>query len=214
MSPPRQICRLITIKRRYIGALMKKKSSELLGIAVAAALVSTTTLAAQLEEVIVTAQKREESMQDVPIAVSAISGDQITTSVVIDVFDLRSVVPSLEIRAVDPPSQGTSFAIRGLGTSVFNMGFEPSVATFVDGVYRARSGIITGSDLVDISRVEVLKGPQGSLFGKNSTGGVVAFHTNAPELGESSGEISLSYEEYDTIRARGFINLPLGDRQP
>ena len=132
---------------------MKKKSSELLGIAVAAALVSTTTLAAQLEEVIVTAQKREESMQDVPIAVSAISGDQITTSVVIDVFDLRSVVPSLEIRAVDPPSQGTSFAIRGLGTSVFNMGFEPSVATFVDGVYRARSGIITGSDLVDISRV-------------------------------------------------------------
>lgn len=199
------------MRRRYIGALMKKKSSELLGIAVAAALVSTTTLAAQLEEVIVTAQKREESMQDVPIAVSAISGDQITTSVVIDVFDLRSVVPSLEIRAVDPPSQGTSFAIRGLGTSVFNMGFEPSVATFVDGVYRARSGIITGSDLVDISRVEVLKGPQGSLFGKNSTGGVVAFHTNAPELGESSGEISLSYEEYDTIRARGFINLPLGD---
>ena len=190
---------------------MKYKNSQFFVVAVAACAVALSAAATQLEEVMVTAQKRVESMQDVPISVTAISGEQLTTSVVIDVFDLRSVVPSLEIRAVDPPSQGTSFAIRGLGTSVFNMGFEPTVATFMDGVYRARSGIITGSDLVDISRIEVLKGPQGSLFGKNSTGGVVAFHTNRPELDETSGEISLSYEEYDTIRARGFINVPLGD---
>ena len=147
---------------------MNNKTAKILALAVAAA--AGSAQAAQLEEVMVTAQKRVESMQDVPISVTAISGEQLTTSVVIDIFDLRSVVPSLEIRAVDPPSQGTSFAIRGLGTSVFNMGFEPTVATFVDGVYRARSGIITGSDLVDISRIEVLKGPQGSLFGKNSTG--------------------------------------------
>ena len=188
---------------------MNNKTAKVLALAVAAA--AGSAQAAQLEEVMVTAQKRVESMQDVPISVTAISGEQLTTSVVIDIFDLRSVVPSLEIRAVDPPSQGTSFAIRGLGTSVFNMGFEPTVATFVDGVYRARSGIITGSDLVDISRIEVLKGPQGSLFGKNSTGGVVAMHSNRPELDEMSGEITLSYEEYDTIRARGYINLPVGD---
>ena len=190
---------------------MNKNNPKWLAMAVGCALAVPVANAAQLEEVMVTAQKRVESMQDVPISVSAISGEQLTTSVVLDVFDLRSVVPSLEIRAVDPPSQGTSFAIRGLGTSVFNMGFEPTVATFVDGVYRARSGIITGSDFVDMSRIEVLKGPQGSLFGKNSTGGVVALHSNQPELGETSGEISLSYEEYETIRARGFINVPLGD---
>ena len=112
---------------------MNKKNPKWLAMAVGCALAVPVANAAQLEEVMVTAQKRVESMQDVPISVSAISGEQLTTSVVLDVFDLRSVVPSLEIRAVDPPSQGTSFAIRGLGTSVFNMGFEPTVATFVDG---------------------------------------------------------------------------------
>ena len=190
---------------------MKRANYKILASMAALAFSSLPAGAAELEEVMVTAQKRVESIQDIPVSVTAISGEQLTTSVVIDIFDLRSVVPSLEIRAVDPPSQGTSFAIRGLGTSVFNMGFEPTVATFVDGVYRARSGIITGSDLVDISRIEVLKGPQGSLFGKNSTGGVVAMHSNRPELDEMSGEITLSFEEYDTTRARGFINLPLGE---
>ena len=102
---------------------MKYKNSQSFVVAVAACAVALSAAATQLEEVMVTAQKRVESMQDVPISVTAISGEQLTTSVVIDVFDLRSVVPSLEIRAVDPPSQGTSFAIRGLGTSVFNMGF-------------------------------------------------------------------------------------------
>ena len=98
---------------------MNNKTAKILALAVAAA--AGSAQAAQLEEVMVTAQKRVESMQDVPISVTAISGEQLTTSVVIDIFDLRSVVPSLEIRAVDPPSQGTSFAIRGLGTSVFNL---------------------------------------------------------------------------------------------
>ena len=135
-------------------------------LSVSVGMAASVSSAAVLEEVIVTAQKRAQSVQDIPISITAISGAQLEQSVIVDVFDLRSVVPALEIRAVDPPSQGTSFAIRGLGTSVFNMGFEPTVATFIDGVYRSRSGIITGSDLVDIERIEVLKGPQGTLFGK------------------------------------------------
>lgn len=168
--------------------------------------------AAQLEEVMVTAQKRVQSVQDIPISITAVSGDTLQNAVVTDIFDLRVVVPSLEIRAVDPPSQGTSFAIRGLGTSVFNMGFEPTVATFVDGVYRSRSGLVSGSDMIDMARVEVLKGPQGTLFGKNSTGGVVSFHTKDPVMDETSGEISLGYESFDTIRASGILNIPLGNQ--
>jgi outer membrane receptor protein involved in Fe transport len=162
-----------------------------------------------LDEVIVTAQKREQSLQDVPIAVSALSADALRASVVTDIYDLRVAVPALEIRAVDPPSQGTAFAIRGLGTSVFNMGFEPTVATFVDGVYRSRSGLLASSDLIDMERIEVLKGPQGTLFGKNTTGGVVAMYTKKPDVNETSGSVEFSYEEYNRMRANGVLNLPL-----
>jgi outer membrane receptor protein involved in Fe transport len=165
--------------------------------------------AAQLEEVMVTAQKRVQSVQDIPISIATVTGEDMRAKLVTDVFDLTAVIPALEVRAVDPPSQGTAFAIRGLGTSVFNMGFEPTVATFIDGVYRSRSGLVSGSDMIDMARIEVLKGPQGTLFGKNSTGGVVAFHTNAPVMDETSGEVSIGYEEYGTARVNGILNLPL-----
>jgi len=177
--------------------------------AAVAALITPAVAQAALEEIIVTAQKREQSLQDVPIAISAISGDALKAAVVTDIFDLRAAVPALEIRAVDPPSQGTAFALRGLGTSVFNMGFEPTVATFVDGVYRSRSGLLASTDFVDMDRIEVLKGPQGTLFGKNTSGGVVAMYTKKPDLSETSGSIDLSYEEYNRVRASGVVNVPL-----
>ena len=188
---------------------MKTKQLHQAIIAASLALGTASSNAAQLEEVLVTAQKRVQSVQDIPISISAVSGEAMQNALVTDIFDLRVVVPALEIRAVDPPSQGTSFAIRGLGTSVFNMGFEPTVATFIDGVYRSRSGLVSGSDLVDMARVEVLKGPQGTLFGKNSTGGVVSFYTNAPVMDETSAEIQLSYEEDATVRANASLNFPL-----
>jgi outer membrane receptor protein involved in Fe transport len=167
--------------------------------------------AAELEDILVTAQKREQSLQDVPIAISAVSGEALRVNVVRDVFNLRVAIPALEIRAVDPPGQGTSFAIRGLGTSVFNQGFEPSVGTFVDGVYRSRSGLVASTDLYDIERVEVLKGPQGTLFGKNTTAGVVHFLTNRPELDSLNGAVEASYDEYDVARVNGFFNAPITD---
>lgn len=167
--------------------------------------------AAELEDILVTAQKREQSLQDVPIAISAVSGEALRVNVIRDVFNLRVAVPSLEIRAVDPPGQGTSFAIRGLGTSVFNLGFEPSVGTFVDGIYRSRSGLVASTDLYDIERVEVLKGPQGTLFGKNTTAGVVHFLTNRPEFDSLNGAVEASYEEYDVARVNGFFNAPITD---
>jgi outer membrane receptor protein involved in Fe transport len=174
-----------------------------------AALTAPAFSQAALEEIIVTAQKREQSLQDVPIAISALSGDALRSAVVNDIFDLRAAVPALEVRAVDPPSQGTAFALRGLGTSVFNMGFEPTVATFLDGVYRSRSGLLASTDLVDMERIEVLKGPQGTLFGKNTSGGVVTLYTHKPDLEKTAGSVDLSYEEYNRVRANGMVNLPL-----
>jgi outer membrane receptor protein involved in Fe transport len=190
---------------------MKTKQLQQAIVAATLGLGAALSNAAQLEEIMVTAQKRVQSVQDIPISISAVSGEAMENALVADIFDLRAVVPALEIRAVDPPSQGTSFAIRGLGTSVFNMGFEPTVATFIDGVYRSRSGLVSGSDLVDMARVEVLKGPQGTLFGKNSTGGVVSFYTNPPVMDETSGEVQLGYEEYNTVRANAILNIPLAD---
>ena len=166
---------------------------------------------AVLEEVVVTAQKRAQSIQDVPISITAISGDNLQNNIVQDVYDLRATVPALEVRGVDPPSQGAAFAIRGLGSSVFNMGFEPTVGTFVDGVYVSRSGLVASSDLLDLDRVEILKGPQGTLFGKNTTGGVIHFITNKPSFDAVEGFAEVTYQEYDQVRVRGVINVPLQD---
>ena len=166
---------------------------------------------AVLEEVVVTAQKREQSIQDVPISITAISGENLSANIVQDIFDLRATVPALEIRGIDPPSQGAAFAIRGLGSSVFNMGFEPTVGTFIDGVYVSRSGLVASNDLLDLDRVEVLKGPQGTLFGKNTTGGVVHFITNKPSFDEVEGFAEVTYQEYDQVRVRGVLNVPVQD---
>ncbi len=173
----------------------------------------STMAAAQvvLEEVVVTAQKREQSIQDVPISITAISGDDLQNNIVQDIYDLRATVPALEVRGVDPPSQGAAFAIRGLGSSVFNMGFEPTVGTFIDGVYVSRSGLVASSDLLDLDRVEILKGPQGTLFGKNTTGGVIHFITNKPSFDEVDGFAEVTYQEYDQVRVRGVLNVPVQD---
>jgi len=167
--------------------------------------------AAPLEEVTVTAQKREQSLMDVPISITAVTSEALTANLVDDIFDLRAVVPSLDITAVDPPGVGTAFAIRGLGNSVFNMGFEPSVGAFVDGVYRSRSGLLASSDFLDLERVEVLKGPQGTLFGRNTSAGVVHFISKRPNFEEVEGMAQVSYEEHNRARIKGTVNVPFAD---
>lgn len=168
--------------------------------------------AAALEEVVVTAQKREQSLQDIPISVSAVTARDMEANIVEDIFDLRSVVPALQVNSVDPPSQGTAFALRGLGNSVFNMGFEPAVGTFVDGIYRSRSGLIATSDFVDLERVEVLKGPQGTLFGRNTSAGVVHFISKRPSFEEVEGMAQATWEEHDRWRLKGSVNVPVDER--
>ncbi len=132
----------------------------------------------RLEEIVVTARKREQSLQDVSVSVMALPESVLTDALITDSEDLTQLVPSLNIQRAGAP-RGSSFNIRGIGTQSFSSAVEPSVSTVVDGVVLGRSGMAF-LKLLDVQRVEVLRGPQGTLFGKNSTAGVVHIISREP----------------------------------
>lgn len=162
-----------------------------------------------LEEVVVTAQKRTQSMQDVPVAVSAISGDNLANTGFRDISDISAQVPSLIVSTNVSPIQA-SFRLRRIGNEGNIPTFEPATALIIDGAFRSRSGLGLG-DLVDVSSVEVLRGPQSTLYGKNAGAGVVSVTTEQPDhefgglLEASSG--SKGYQQF-----RGYVNVPLTDK--
>ncbi len=162
----------------------------------------------ELEEVIVTAQKREERLQDVPLAVTALGGDALANRQIDDTNNLVQAVPSLSYQQGNNPSN-TSFRVRGVGTSLFGQGVESSVAVVVDGVVAARQAQ-SFADFYDIERIEVLRGPQGTLFGKNATAGVINVVTARPSH-ELEGKMEVSAAEQEEYRIRGTIAGPLGD---
>ena len=158
--------------------------------------------------IIVTATRRSEALSDVPIAVSAVSGETLANTGATDVRALGQVAPSLLVSGATS-EVNFSARIRGIGTVGENPGLESSVGLFIDGVYRSRTGVGL-SELGDIERVEVLRGPQGTLFGRNSTAGLINIVTKGPELGEFSGSGAFSYGNYDYWRVDGSVNVPLG----
>ena len=131
-----------------------------------------------LEEVIVTATKRASNLQDVPIAVTALSGQELVNALIGSSEDLVQLVPSLNLNKGGNP-RSTSYSIRGIGTVSFSSGIEPSISTMLDGVVMGQTGMAF-AQLVDMERVEVLRGPQGTLFGKNASAGLVHFITRDP----------------------------------
>jgi iron complex outermembrane receptor protein len=159
-----------------------------------------------LQEIIVTAQKRAERLQDVPVAVTALSGEALARNNVNDTAGLVAMTPSLTFTDGAQPNN-RNFRIRGIGTAVFGQGLEPSVSVVMDGIplARASQGF---SDLSDIERVEVLRGPQGTLFGKNSVGGVINVVTKRPSKNfEANADATLAEEE--EYRVRGSISGPI-----
>ncbi len=144
---------------------------------------------AQIDEIIVTSNKREQTLQDIPVSVTVTSGDTIQKAAIQDIGDLQSVVPTLRVSQLQS-STNTSFSIRGFGNGSNNEGIEPSVGVFIDGVYRSRAGSAI-SDLPRLERVEVLSGPQSILFGKNASAGVISIITPKPS-GETGGYIEAS----------------------
>jgi iron complex outermembrane receptor protein len=160
-----------------------------------------------LEEIIVTAQKREQSVQEVPIAVSAFDQDFLEEAGIEDILELQFFVPGLTVYNNQTVGQ-TNINIRGVGTAGNSVSLESSVGIYVDGVYRSRQSSSIG-DLVDLERVEVLKGPQGTLFGKNTASGAIQFLTRKPDLEAVGGflELQAGNESYGSFK--GAVNIPL-----
>lgn len=182
--------------------------SKSLSVAVVAAMSVPAVAQQTMEEVVVTATKRAESIQDVPLSVSVVTGEVIERAEVRDLLDLQSVVPSLRVPQFQNSIQ-TNFVIRGFGNGANNPGIEPSVAVFVDGVYLSRSQARI-SDLPNIQQIEVLKGPQSTLYGKNASAGVISVTTKAPEF-ESRGSLEVGAGNYSQQSVRAFYTGPMSD---
>ena len=153
---------------------------------------NTLAQSGEIEEIITTATKSEKTLQEVPVAVSVISADEIDKANVVDAFDLMQVVPSLDTRQYQS-SKNAAFFIRGFGNGSNNNGVEPSVALFVDGVYRSKMQSRI-NDLPMVERVEVLRGPQSTLFGKNATAGVINIITKKPSFEKFGIEFKTSID--------------------
>lgn len=161
-----------------------------------------------LGTITVTATKREATLQDIPVAVSVVGDAEIEKAEIQDLGDLQSIVPSLRVGQLQS-SANTNFIIRGFGNGANNVGIEPSVGVFIDGVYRSRSAAQI-ADLPNLQRVEVLRGPQSTLFGKNASAGVISIVTRAPQF-ESGGSVSASLGNYNAVRVKGDLTGPLSD---
>jgi outer membrane receptor protein involved in Fe transport len=165
--------------------------------------------AGEIEEVIVMATKREQTLQEVPVAVSVVSAEVIEQAQINDILDLQASVPSLRVTQLQT-SGNTNFIIRGFGNGANNPGIEPSVGVFIDGVYRSRSAAAL-VDLPNLERVEVLRGPQSTLFGKNASAGVINVVTAAPNMEEFGGSAAFTYGNYNQIILKGDISGPISD---
>ncbi len=169
---------------------------------------STVAQQRSLEEVIVTAQKREQNLQDVPVAVTAVSAETIEALGLVETVDITRVSASLTFGGGDS-KQNTGFRIRGIGTSVFSIGVEPSVAVVIDEVSQVQPGQAL-QNLVDVERIEVLRGPQSTLFGKNASAGLLSVVTRAPsDTPEGFGEVTVTDD--DEQKVTGSVSGPLGD---
>jgi iron complex outermembrane receptor protein len=183
------------------------KKSSYVSLAVSAFLAAGSAIA-EIEEITVTATKRAQSLQDVPLTVSVTSQETIQQSSIVDLIDLQTAVPSLRVNQLQSSAQ-TNFVIRGFGNGANNPGIEPAVLVLIDGVPRSRSSSSL-ADLPTIERVEVLSGPQSTLFGKNASAGVISITTKAPGE-EMGGLVEATVGNYGTQIVKGTVTGPLAD---
>ncbi len=155
------------------------------------------------DEIIVTATKRATTLQETAVAVAVVPETVIEQAKISDIKDLQSVVPSLRVTQLQS-SQNTNFLIRGFGNGANNAGIEPAVGVFIDGVYRSRAAAQIG-DLPKLERVEVLKGPQSTLYGKNSSAGVISIVTAKPSY-ETTGYVEAGYGNYNAFNLKGYLS--------
>ncbi|MBT0667104.1 TonB-dependent receptor [Novosphingobium profundi] len=166
--------------------------------------------ASQLSEIVVTAQRREESAQTVPIAITAISGAELDARGVSSALDVVQYIPNMVGMNNTGLGSSNTYYIRGLGSTESIATFDPPVGTYIDDVYLSRQGA-NNLSLFDVDRIEVLRGPQGTLFGRNTTGGAVSVHMAEPTFDGIGGFAEAGYGTYHKKLLRGSINIPLSD---
>lgn len=186
-------------------SFLLKASGSLVAIAASMPLAYGASL---IEEVVVTAQKRSESVQDVPISVSAFDASALEARQIDAFADLQFSVPNVSFSKGN--FSGSNFQIRGIGSLLTASSGDSGVAMHVNDIY-LQSPRLFETEYYDMAQVEILRGPQGTLFGRNSTGGAVNLKTAKPVLGEVSGSAELQAGNYENRRAKGHFNLPLGD---
>ncbi|MBU1375652.1 MAG: TonB-dependent receptor [Alphaproteobacteria bacterium] len=190
-------------------ALIGGAAAAVLMLGAQPALAQTVGEATSLGEIVVTAQKREEKLQEVPAAVSVISGDALAARGSVNLEGAQYLVPTLNFRKSGTTINQTLF-LRGVGTSTFSIAGEPSISTVVDGVVFSRAGEAF-SDLIDVERIEVLRGPQGTLFGKNTSAGVINIVTKRP--GDTAGGYveGGAFSNGGEYRVRAGVDVPFSD---
>lgn len=186
----------------YITA--RFKTASCLGLL---ALVSAPVFA-EIEEIIVTAQKRSESIQDVPMSITAFSGDELARRGIVDVTGIAQSVPNFDIPSSNA-SRNVSIRIRGIGSTGSNPGIEPSVGVFLDGLYQPTGAMALG-ELTDIATFEILRGPQGTLYGRNTPVGALNVTTLKPS-DEFESKITLGAGEYASVWGKGYVGGSLSD---
>jgi len=170
---------------------------------------TTSANTSELADIVVTGEKRETRLQDAPIAITAIGGDAMQERNINGLVDMSAYVPGLNVTQ----NQGSErvITIRGIGYETSsNPNSQPGVAFHIDGVYIAHT-MSLAQDLLDVDRVEVLRGPQGTVFGLTSTGGAINLITKKPVIGEASGSGSISYGNYNYLKGTGTVNIPISD---
>jgi len=197
---------------------MFARNTLAVAIAAAAGLGASAPLSAQapesqgraLEEIVVTAARREQSIQDVAVSVTAISGDALQRAYAQDATDLNGIAPNVQLMPVGAFQNATAFYIRGVGSTDIESAAEPGIAVLVNDVYQGRVSTAL-TDFLDIESVEILRGPQGTLFGRNAAGGVVQVNQTEPQLGETTFDLSLLGGSKGRRNITAVMNAPLAD---
>ncbi len=169
---------------------------------------AAATTARDDNTIIVTATRRAQDVQDIPIAVTAVSQQQLDNQGVFNIQQVSQLATSFTSSTAQVASGSVVLRIRGVGTTSNNIGFESAVGIFIDGAYQSRPGVAL-SEMVDLERVEVLRGPQGTLFGRNTSAGALNITTARPDVSEFGGFVNAMYGNFDEISLQGAINVPV-----
>ncbi|MES2606442.1 MAG: TonB-dependent receptor [Pseudomonadota bacterium] len=188
----------------------KKKLSTVMGCLLAASPQLLLSQTASVEEVLVTARKRNEPVTDVAISLNVIDAATIESLHVRNLADLAPLAHNVTLFEDFPGAGIPTWIIRGVGLQDFNSNNTPAAAVYADGIYQVAT-VMGNQGLFDVAQVEVLKGPQGGLYGRNTTGGAVLLNSQRAVLGESQGSVALSHGSWQQSQGDGMVNLPLGD---